>query len=320
MSVLIETSIGDFVIDLYVDYAPLACRNFLKLCKIKYYNYTDFHSITRGFVAQTGDPTGSGQGGECIWSVLGGGEKYFKDEITPVLRHRVKGIVSMASGGKDMNGSQFFFTLGDSLDHLDDKYTIFGEVAEMFGVDGKQCDLLEQLNETLCDEEGRPYKDMRIRHTIVLHDPFPDEDGMDQYFRRHGNNSPEPPLERILKSDRIGELEELEEMSARRSKLVSREEEETRQQEAKANARILEIVGDLPDADVKPPENVLFVAKLNRLTTSEDLELIFSRFGKILNCEVVRDKVTNESLCYAFIEYEEEQSCVDAYHKMDISR
>lgn len=52
--------------------------------------------------------------------------------------------------------------------------------------------------------------------------------------------------------------------------------------EAKARATILEIVGDIPDADIAPPENVLFVCKLNPVTNDEDLEIIFSRFGKIV--------------------------------------
>lgn len=54
--------------------------------------------------------------------------------------------------------------------------------------------------------------------------------------------------------------------------------------EAKARATILEIVGDIPDADIAPPENVLFVCKLNPVTNDDDLEIIFSRFGKIIGC------------------------------------
>ena len=50
-----------------------------------------------------------------------------------------------------------------------------------------------------------------------------------------------------------------------------------REREAQTRAKLLEIIGDIPDADVKPPENVLFVCKLNQVTTDEDLELIFSR-------------------------------------------
>jgi len=53
------------------------------------------------------------------------------------------------------------------------------------------------------------------------------------------------------------------------------------------------------------------------VTQEHDLELIFSRFGKILTCEIVRDWKTGDSLQYAFIEFEEEKSCVEAYMKMD---
>ena len=89
------------------------------------------------------------------------------------------------------------------------------------------------------------------------------------------------------------------------------------QKEAQANAQILEMVGDIPDADAKPPENVLFVCKLNPATTAEDLEIIFSRFGAILTCEVIKDQKTGDSLQYAFIEFENEEDCIKAYFKMD---
>ncbi|KAL8687160.1 MAG: hypothetical protein Q9218_006590 [Villophora microphyllina] len=89
-----------------------------------------------------------------------------------------------------------------------------------------------------------------------------------------------------------------------------------REQEARAQALTLEIVGDLPYAEVKPPENVLFVCKLNPVTEDEDLDLIFSRFGKIVSCEVIRDKRTGDSLQYAFIEFEDQKACEQAYFKM----
>jgi peptidyl-prolyl cis-trans isomerase-like 4 len=68
---------------------------------------------------------------------------------------------------------------------------------------------------------------------------------------------------------------------------------------------------------MKPPENVLFVCKLNPVTNDDDLELIFSRFGKINSCEVIRDKKTGDSLCYAFIEFDKQEDCESAYFKMD---
>ncbi|KAL9104524.1 MAG: hypothetical protein Q9163_000555 [Psora crenata] len=89
-----------------------------------------------------------------------------------------------------------------------------------------------------------------------------------------------------------------------------------REREARAQALTLEIVGDLPYAEVKPPENVLFVCKLNPVTEDDDLNTIFSRFGPIVSCEVIRDKRTGESLQYAFIEYENQKDCEQAYFKM----
>jgi peptidyl-prolyl cis-trans isomerase-like 4 len=68
---------------------------------------------------------------------------------------------------------------------------------------------------------------------------------------------------------------------------------------------------------VKPPDNVLFVCKLNPVTTSEDLEIIFSRFGTIVSCEVIKDQKTKESLQYAFIEFDKPEDCEKAYFKMD---
>lgn len=77
------------------------------------------------------------------------------------------------------------------------------------------------------------------------------------------------------------------------------------------------MVGDLPFADVAPPENVLFVCKLNQVTKSEDLELIFSRFGTIMSCEIICDQKTGDSLQYAFIEFKEREEAERAYVKMD---
>lgn len=89
------------------------------------------------------------------------------------------------------------------------------------------------------------------------------------------------------------------------------------EQEAKTHAQLLTLIGDLPDPNIKPPDNVLFVCRLNPVTRSEDLEIIFSRFGEIKSCEVIRDKRTGASLQYAFIEFENESDCENAFFKMD---
>ncbi len=67
MSVILETTLGTIIIDLYTEAAPTASKNFLKLCKIKYYNNCLFHNIQKDFVIQTGDPTNTGKGGESIY-------------------------------------------------------------------------------------------------------------------------------------------------------------------------------------------------------------------------------------------------------------
>ena len=106
-------------------------KNFLKLCKIKYYNNHLFYNVQPGLVAQCGDPTGTGKGGTSVYGLCYGEQaKYFEDECHQLSKHDRKGLVCMANAGApNTNGSQFFITLrGDDLDHLDGKHTIFGEV------------------------------------------------------------------------------------------------------------------------------------------------------------------------------------------------
>lgn len=302
MAVVIETTLGDITVDLYLEQRPVTCLNFLKLCKMKYYNFNLFHSIRSGFIAQTGDPTGEGSGGESIWGLIEGPQKrFFSGEKMPKIRHTDAGLLAMVCTDDMMIGSQFYFTLAPDLDSLDGVHCVIGEVTE-----GRE--ILSKLNEVICDESHRPYQDVRITHTVVLEDPFRDPPGLTPPSR-----SPSPSAER-LRGGRIAPDEEIDETQGR---TVEEIQEMVEEKEAKARATILEIVGDLPDADIAPPENVLFVCKLNPVTSDDDLEIIFSRFGKIVSCEVIRDKKTGDSLQYAFIEFADKQSCEDAYFKMD---
>ena len=171
MAVLLETSKGDIVIDLYVEARHRCCLNFLKLCKIKYYNFCLFHDVQRNYTVQSGDPTGTGGGGESVWGVVKGPEyRYFASETVPRLKHDKVGLVSMVDSGNGLHGSQFLITTGDSLDYLDGKHTVFGEVAE-------GADVLTEINEAFCDDKGQPFQDIRIYHTVILDDPFDDPSG-----------------------------------------------------------------------------------------------------------------------------------------------
>ncbi|CDY30664.1 BnaC06g10280D [Brassica napus] len=70
MSVIIGTTVGDLLIDLFIEKCPKTCLNFLKLCKIKYYHNSLFHTVNKDSIAVTGDPTGTGTGGDSIFQVL----------------------------------------------------------------------------------------------------------------------------------------------------------------------------------------------------------------------------------------------------------
>jgi peptidyl-prolyl cis-trans isomerase-like 4 len=233
-------------------------------------------------------------------------KKTFVPEFQPKLKHKEMGTVSMATAPAPDNpeeryaGSQFIITLGQDIDFLDGKAAVFGTVVEGF-------DTLEKINTAYIDDKGQPLKDIRILHTIVLEDPFEeDPPGLVEPPK-----SPVPSAAQLA-TVRVSWDETLEEENDPEAL-----ERVRREREARAHALTLEMVGDLPFAEVAPPENVLFVCKLNPVTVDEDLETIFSQFGKIVSCEIIRDKTTGDSLQYAFIEYADRKSCEKAYFKMD---
>ncbi|XP_022102848.1 peptidyl-prolyl cis-trans isomerase CWC27 homolog isoform X2 [Acanthaster planci] len=119
--VLLRTTCGDIDVELWSKETPKACRNFIQLCREGYYDGTIFHRIIKGFMAQGGDPTGTGEGGESVYG------HPFKDEFHSRLKFARRGLLAMANAGPNDNGSQFFLTF-DRCDHLNNKHTIFGKV------------------------------------------------------------------------------------------------------------------------------------------------------------------------------------------------
>jgi cyclophilin family peptidyl-prolyl cis-trans isomerase len=116
----LHTEKGDIVIELYADVAPMAVNSFIFLARNGWFDGVTFHRVLPGFVAQAGDPTGTGFGGPGY---------AFDNEITPELTFDAAGVVSMANAGPGSNGSQFFITLGPAT-HLNGQYTIFGHVID----------------------------------------------------------------------------------------------------------------------------------------------------------------------------------------------
>ncbi|PNX95935.1 peptidyl-prolyl cis-trans isomerase 4-like protein [Trifolium pratense] len=124
---------------------------------------------------------------------------------------------------------------------------VFGEVAEGF-------ETLTRINEAYADGKGRLFKNIRIKHTYILEDPYDDPPQLPEFI-------PEGSPEGKPKDE----------------------------------------IGDIPDYEVKPPDNVLFVWNLNPVTQDEDLHTIFPCFGTVSSAEIICDHKTGDNLCYAFI-------------------
>jgi cyclophilin family peptidyl-prolyl cis-trans isomerase len=111
---------GDIVVELFADKAPRTVNNFVFLARDGFYNGVTFHRVIADFMAQGGDPTGTGRGGPGYT---------FADEFHPGLKHSKAGILSMANTGPNTNGSQFFITFAPTP-HLDRRHSVFGQVVK----------------------------------------------------------------------------------------------------------------------------------------------------------------------------------------------
>ena len=114
-----HTGAGDFQVELFAAQAPITVNNFVFLAREGFYNNTTFHRVIPGFMAQGGDPTGTGTGDP--------GYKFNDERGALALKHEGAGILSMANAGANTNGSQFFITYGPQP-HLNGKHGVFGRV------------------------------------------------------------------------------------------------------------------------------------------------------------------------------------------------
>jgi cyclophilin family peptidyl-prolyl cis-trans isomerase len=113
----LHTSMGDIVVDLDEQGAPKTVNNFVFLAEQGFYTNVPFHRVIKGFMIQTGDPTGTGAGGPGY---------RFADE--PITKNYTQGTLAMANAGPNTNGSQFFICQVDNTNKLQKNYTIFGNV------------------------------------------------------------------------------------------------------------------------------------------------------------------------------------------------
>ena len=115
-----ETDKGAMVIELFADKTPKTVNSFVFLAREGFYDDVIFHRVIDNFMAQGGDPTGTGMGGPGY---------QFEDEFHPSLKHDKQGVLSMANAGPGTNGSQFFITHGPTP-HLNNRHSVFGQVVE----------------------------------------------------------------------------------------------------------------------------------------------------------------------------------------------
>ncbi len=148
--VKIETTKGTIVVELFENEAPNTVANFVSLVESHFYDGTPFHRVIPGFMAQGGDPTGTGTSGP--------GYTIACECDLPDARKHFLGSLSMAHAGKDTGGSQFFLTFAPT-EHLDGRHTVFGRVIEGF-------EILPKITRTE-GPQARPSKDKILKAEII---------------------------------------------------------------------------------------------------------------------------------------------------------
>lgn len=162
----IRTDRGDLHFELYAAKAPRCTYNFLRLARSGYYAGTRFHRLVAGFIAQAGDPTGTGRGGESVYG------RPFGEPMHAGLSHNARGILSMANLGRPCTNTSQFFIAFAPCPHLDYTHPVFGKMLNGWAV-------LDAIEAVASSSDGATTtKDgVIIEDVIVIDDPF---DGLEK--------------------------------------------------------------------------------------------------------------------------------------------
>lgn len=152
--VVLETNKGDITLEIYEDKTPITAENFLTHVKNGYYDGVVFHRVIKNFMIQSGDPTGTGRGGESIYGLP------FKDEIVKGLAFDEAGVLAMANRGPNTNGSQFFITTANTY-WLNGKHTIFGKVKDGYEV-------VQTIESVKTDRGDKPLESIEIKRAYIV--------------------------------------------------------------------------------------------------------------------------------------------------------
>jgi cyclophilin family peptidyl-prolyl cis-trans isomerase len=146
---VMDTSMGSMTIELDAVNAPITVNNFVFLSRYHYYDGIIFHRVIQGFVAQGGDPEGSGRGGP--------GYRFPDEDVTKPYE---LGSLAMANAGPNTNGSQFFLISGPSGIRLPPQYNHFGKVTEGL-------DVVDRIEKVACGPGDRPKEDVVINSVTI---------------------------------------------------------------------------------------------------------------------------------------------------------
>lgn len=294
MSVLLETTKGNIVIDLDYQNSRIESFNFIKLAKLGHYFFCPFFDLKKNDVIVSGIadyPSNLYNVGMAITGIADVTEFDKTLEKGPTIARgnhnictkdndTVIGKVYFVTDADQRYGSAFKIILGDNNTERsseEEKDAYIGAVAEGFGA-------LDEINKSKAP--------VYLLHAHVLYDPFPDSEGLLQ----HKIDTERPTREQI---DNFAKLQEN----------VDHDASETEGGDALIQALALELVGDIEHYKLKPSPTTLFVARLNPITSEESLEVIFARFGPVKKVKIFK----GEKSIYAFIDYQDKESVEAAY-------
>ncbi|KAI3639478.1 hypothetical protein MIR68_002493 [Amoeboaphelidium protococcarum] len=296
MSVLLETSVGQFVIDLYCEEFPDACKQFLRLCRDRFYDYATVQRIEPGFIVQFQiDKTGH--------SIAYHKLNLQRKPLT--LKHNRRGLLSINcvsnNGEQILQFDQFFITLGDDLEYLDDGNQIIGRIEE-------NIEILDILEQSLVDGNCKLLLPVAISHTHILLNPF---DPQVQHVALDRYNVSLPPLD-LQNLVRLGQQQndgsDADDV-IKDSRLI---------EEVHIGALLTQYADKyVDDLDEELDPKVLFVGNLNHATTEGDLHQLFQRFGPVRFCKLATDKLSWRPLGYAFVGFRSDDVALKAKQSAD---
>eukprot|EP00792_Barthelona_sp_PAP020_P001290 TRINITY_DN12042_c0_g1_i1.p1 TRINITY_DN12042_c0_g1~~TRINITY_DN12042_c0_g1_i1.p1 ORF type:complete len:341 (+),score=106.27 TRINITY_DN12042_c0_g1_i1:30-1052(+) len=288
MAVLLKTNVGDLIINLFDEQSPILCRNFIGLCKLKYFNNRLFFNLLSDFTIQFGANEANNEISQCFWSFFNRPTLVKTDSVNIFGDFGKKGSIAFTNKNNYV-GSTCCILLNDIKDKDMSNFSIFAEITNL--------ELVDTLNSIPSEyNTNKPLSNVRIWDSIVLNDPF--LESRDEYHIE------ENLIETKINNSNLTSVDiEADLFSHQKLKL------------RKISETFLDDLG-FQHTVLKSPENVIFIANLNPFTQEFDLEIIFEQFGEIVNVSILKNS-EGFSRCFGFIEFVNKKSAQLAIEKMN---